>query len=415
MKILWLSHLVPYPPKGGVLQRSFYLLRELSRRHDVSLLAFNQRKLMQTVSDDPVRELVIAHEKLTELCKCVEFFDIPYDNDVGKVWQAASSLIRRDPYTINWLKSATYRDVVTECAENRQFDLVHFDTISLAPYAECFSGTPLVLDHHNIESHLLIRRAEVERNRLKRFYYAQEGHRLLTYERSVARKFGLHITCSDLDSERLIETVGDVNCQTVPNGVDISFFDPKPNIEPLSFIFVGRLNWAPNRDAVLFIVRELWPAISQRWPDAIFRLVGANAPREALDYAERCSSFIVEGFVDDVRTYLDRAAIFLCPIRDGGGTKLKLLDAFSMQKAVVANPIACEGISVTSRVNVLTATTPDEYLEQIASLLDEPEAITTMGLAARQLVADNYAYTSIGEKMSSMYIDYVESYRSDSF
>ncbi|MDT8283261.1 MAG: hypothetical protein RQ982_10715, partial [Gammaproteobacteria bacterium] len=186
MKILWLSHLIPYPPKGGVLQRSYNLVKEISKHHELTLIAFTQSDLLKTMFPTEQDGLKESQQHLGDFCKHVEFIDIPCESSrFGKYQLALKSLFTTDPYTINWLKSDTMRSAIRNIKNTGNFDLIHFDTISLAPYIDEFPDTPKALDHHNIESHMMLRRAEQENNLLKRFYYHLEGKKLLNYEKKI--------------------------------------------------------------------------------------------------------------------------------------------------------------------------------------------------------------------------------------
>jgi len=133
------------------------------------------------------------------------------------------------------------------------------------------------------------------------------------------------------------------------------------------------------------------------------RLIGSNPPPDALSLAERDARFGVPGFVDDVRPYLEEASFFLCPIRDGGGTKLKILTAMSMGMVVVAHPVACEGIDVTPGRNVFFATTSDEYIGVIRDLMADQPRFNRISIEARNLVLDKYSYTVIGRDLDRQY------------
>jgi len=405
MKILWLSHLIPYPPKGGVLQRSYNLIRELSKYHEVSLLAFNQSALLGSMFSSVSAGKKEAKRHLLEFCNDVEFVDIPSEKEpLGKYILALKSLFTRYPYTVNWLASKEMSFLIEKILGNNQFDLIHFDTISLAIYLPHFGDTPKVLDHHNIESHMMLRRAEQEQNLLKKFYYYQEGKKLSSYEKTICKDFDLHITCSELDSERLRSIDSGLNIDEIPNGVDVEYFIPNSeNEQGARLVFAGGLNWYPNQDAMLFFAREIWPILKRRCPEIEMDLIGKNPPKELCDLGERDQNYHVHGFVDDVRGYISRASVYVCPIRDGGGTKLKLLDAFSMGKAVVAHPAACEGIDITEDENVFLAENANAFSDKIIDLLGDRNKRRRVGLSARMLVEKSYSFVRIGQKLSSNY------------
>src|SRR3989442_11362153 len=155
LNIVWLSHLVPYPPMGGVLQRSFNLLRQVAERHDVHLLAFNQRSLLPTAA-----ALNQSLGELGRICASVRALPIPHDErPLGRERLYVSSLFSPEPFTVRWLHSKDMADRIREVLETRRIDLVHVDTISLAPFAALFPGLKKVLNHHNVESHMMPRRA----------------------------------------------------------------------------------------------------------------------------------------------------------------------------------------------------------------------------------------------------------------
>lgn len=411
MNILWLSHLVPYPPRAGVAQRSFGLLTELCRRHDVTFMAFHQPALMRAMSESPAAALSEAIVRLKDICARVEIFEIPSERArLGRHRLALRSLLGKDPYTINWLKSKDFASAIA-AEQATKHDLIHFDTISLGVYRKFFSSVPCVMNHHNIESHLLHRRARNAEALLERLYCRQEASRLEAYEHDTAGHYDLHLTCSDLDSKRLRGIAPDAQTCVIPNGVDIDYFDARPsaNVGPI-FSFVGTLGWGPNRQAAEIICNELWHEIIAAWPHAKFYLVGSNPPPAARELAGRDERFVVTGFVDDVRSIMADSSFFLCPIREGGGTKLKILNAMSMGKVVVADPIACEGIDTSPGHDALTARTAEEYVHQIRALISDPAAYQRVANAARSLIERKYSYGIIGRELERQYSSLVTGY-----
>lgn len=282
---------------------------------------------------------------------------------------------------------------------------MHFDTIALAPYQRLFVDTPATLGHHNIESHILLRRAGSEPNVPKRLYFWYEGQRVRQYEARVMARFAAHVTCSELDSDRLRSIVGCANVTAIPNGVDLEYFRPSGTVQshPPSIIFVGSLNWYPNVDAVLFLLKEIWPIVKAAVPALHLNIVGSAPPSSLLKLAAACKDVTVHGYVDDVRPLIDAATLYVCPIRGGGGTKLKLLDAFAMQKCVVAHPVACEGIAVTAGRNVELAESAADFVAAIHKLLADPLARESMARAARALVVEHYSFAQIGRRLCEVF------------
>jgi polysaccharide biosynthesis protein PslH len=152
---------------------------------------------------------------------------------------------------------------------------------------------------------------------------------------------------------------------------------------------------------MLFFLRDIWPRLKQRVPDATMDIVGSNPPDLIVQRARALPGVTVHGYLPDVRPLIDTATIFVCPIRDGGGTKLKMLDAFAMSKCVVAHPIACEGINVAPERDVILASTPEQFVTAISGLLIDDERRRAIASAARRLAENEYSFQRIGARFNS--------------
>jgi glycosyltransferase involved in cell wall biosynthesis len=400
--VVWVSHLVPNPPIAGVLARSHHLLRAVAKRHRVHLISFVQQYWLELAFGSVEAGLEACRATLSEWVESITLLPIPSEQQrfLGRELLAARSLIGH-PYTVRWLTSAEAHRCVRETTRRVKPRVTHLDTISLAQYRASITTGACTLGHHNIESHMLLRRAAAEANWAKRWYFRQEGVRLERYEARTARDFALHITCSALDAQRLRRIAGDIPIIDVPNGVDVAFFAPPAAPSPTSdLVFVGTMNWYPNVDAMRFFASEVWPTVRERHPESRFHMVGASPPADLQAVAAADSRFLVHGFVEDVREYAARAAVFVCPIRDGGGTKLKLLDAFAMGCAVVAHPLAVEGIEAVAGTHYLSATSADDFINAIARLLRDPALRASLGASARSLACTTYAFAALGDRFT---------------
>jgi glycosyltransferase involved in cell wall biosynthesis len=401
MRILWVSHIIPYPPKSGVHLRSYNLLRAVAMQNEVDLVAFVQEPWLEIFYKSREEAIEDCGRHLRQFCRSVRFVSIEkLARPLGKVRTALEGLFFPECYTIRWLQGNAAWKLFADLSQSETYDLVHFDTLSLAPFRPLFSKIPATLGHHNVESQILHRRAQNEASWLKRLYFNQESRRVRSYEARVAYSFGKHIACSELDCERLRAIAPRISAVTIPNGVDVEYFCPS-GIAPTnkSLIFVGSLNWYPNVDAVLFLLGEVWPLLQARVPDARLDIVGSAPPASVLRLAASLTNVRVHGFVNDVRPLIEGAAVYVCPIRDGGGTKLKLLDAFAMEKCVVAHPISCEGIKVISQRHVLLAETASAFADSIQTVLENRTLRESLGKAARELVVNSYSFAQIGRQL----------------
>ena len=407
MRVLWISHLIPFPPAGGARQRSFGLLSQVAKQHEIIFAGFNQTSFC------PVDKLQAAIEGLQQHCHVEHVDSIPSDRGrVHRYALAARSLVTRNPYTINWLDKPAFREKIFEIVRTHAPDILHIDTVSLIPYRTVAPEIPAALNHHNVESRMLLRRAQHERNTALSAYYRQEGRRLRAYEKRTSTLFGAHLACSELDGEALQDISPSVRVEVVPNGVDRTYFrpsSPPPARQPKTAIFAGGLGWYPNASAVRFLIERVWPLI----PDADARLtiVGREPPVWLREAALKDTRISVTGWVDDVRPHIEGSSVYVCPIFDGGGTKLKVLDALALGIPLIANPIACEGISVTNGIDVLFAETPQEFANKIVAVWNNPAAFEHIGANGVKLIADKYDIVGIGRRLASIYQELVDARR----
>ena len=173
MKVLWLSQNLPYPPKTGVLQRNYNLIREASAFAEVHLVAIVKQDILPTFDEQ------VAARELAKLCATVTSVHLPIEQSRSMfLWLVVKSLFTKTPFTANWAISPVLRQAIEQAVSRGPYDVVFFDTISLAPYRDLVNGSPTALNHHNIESHLLERRVAYEKSALRRFYFAMESRKL---------------------------------------------------------------------------------------------------------------------------------------------------------------------------------------------------------------------------------------------
>lgn len=401
MNILWISHLIPYPPKGGVLQRSFNLLREISKSNIIYLVALNQKALLPTAQD-----IERALSALKKYCYDICVIQLPSDKSLlSKYTLIFKSLFTKKPYTVNWNYSTDMQNTISKVIKEFKPALIHYDTIGLAEYFQHNKKSiPQVLNHHNVESYMMLRRAKKERNFFRKLYFYQEARKIERYEKTVCKLFQLNLVVSHEEQSILKETVPEARIDIVPNGVDTSYFVPHDEVsDDETLIFAGSMNWYPNKDAMLFFADEIWPLLKKRRPTIKMIVVGQSPPRKLLKLSKKDPHFVVTGYVDDVRSYFNKASIYVCPIRDGGGTRLKILDALASGKPIIATSIAVEGINVTPAENIVTADTPEEFVKETLHLIDTPGRRKQLSTKGRYLAETLYDWSIIGNRLNNLY------------
>ena len=409
MKVLFLSQIVPYPPHGGVLQRGYNLVRELGREARVHLLAFVHPDVLPT--EAACRESQVA---LSKFCEAVEYFPLwPKASPFHRIAGLAVGGVSPRPFSVLAHRSAAFHRRVSELVETKNFDVIHVDTIALAQFLDQRWSIPTVLTHHNIESQLMERRAGAERGLLARLYLRRETRKLLGYEAEKSKTFDVNVFVAQTDEKTLMERVPGLRTAIVPNGVDVEYFTPNQGKDSPALIYTGGMNMFANRDAVMFFLSEIWPLIRKQVPEVRFFAVGQDPPKELLELAARDPQIVVTGYVNDVRPLVWDASVYVVPLRVGGGTRLKVLDAMAMGKAMVSTSIGCEGLDVLPDEHLLIADSPEQFADKTVRLLRDPIRRGTLGRSARELVEQSYSWRMIGGQLLNAYHLALESRRQE--
>ena len=398
MRVLWLGHNLAYPPVRGVLQRGFNLLREAAKACEVHVLAFDQPR-----TRPPGVSAQDCVDALRGFCAHVEWVRLP-DGVLGSPqWLGLRGLLSGRAYDLHWLASPVMADRLRRALERTRFDLVHFDTLGLAPYVRLVRGPGTVLNHHNIESSMMEQRAAAERHPMRRYYWRGEAARLLRAERDYCARFSVNLVVSPEDGEALTRHVPGVETRVVANGVDTEYFTPRADPGGGTLLFCGGLDWYPNADAMAYFFDRIWPQIARTRPDAGVVVVGRNPPGWLTRIAESDRRVRVTGFVEDVRPYFRQAAAYICPIRTGGGTRLKVLDALAMGTPLVGTTFACSGLPVRHGTHVLLADSPEAFAERALHLLADPDLRAALAGRGRDLVCRDYSWPVVGRNLVLAY------------
>jgi polysaccharide biosynthesis protein PslH len=419
-RILVLAPYPPYPPRGGGAQRIYQLVRGLAARHELTCLAFA-----------PGPEAAEALAPLRQLCR-LEVVLGPTPRSLAR--RALTTLASTLPDMA--LRNAS-KDYAARLAAllAEPFDIVQAESIEMARYLDGIarSGPPgragrrrpwLVLDQFNAE-YLLQKRAALNslgalappntlaaapraqlRNLLGAGYSLAQWRKLARYERRLIGLADATVVVSAEDLRALREVAGPFRSAVVPNGVDCAFFTPSPaahNDAP-SLVFTGTLDYRPNVDAVCWFASEVLPRLRARRPELRLRLVG-RAPTPAVRALAADPAVEVTGEVADVRPYIAAAAVYIVPMRIGGGIRLKLLEALAMQAPVVSTALGAEGVvGLVPGEHCLIADDAGAFAEAVLRLIDHPARARQLGLAGRRLAAA-YDWPLIVPRLDALYAE----------
>ncbi|CAN5541274.1 glycosyltransferase family 4 protein [soil metagenome] len=331
----------------------------------------------------------------------MEAFPIPQEHATGrKLADHALSILSRKAYTLRTYSSRAYRARIGAVLAERRPDLVHLDSLDLASYLPLFEGLPVVCTHHNIESKLLRRRAESRAYPL-RGYLALQADWVAEVEQYWCPRVALNVTVSDQDGAELLRLAPGSRVEVIPNGVDTARFQPRRGSED-GIAFVGGANWFPNTDALDFFTSEILPLIRAGGANPRVRWIGRSSPAQQAHFASK-AGIELTGYVDDWRPFVADAACYVVPLRVGGGTRLKILDAWAMGKAVVSTSVGCEGLEARDGDNILIRDTPEAFAQAVGVVLRDTALRSRLGESARRTVEQHYGWDSIGEKMNRLY------------
>jgi polysaccharide biosynthesis protein PslH len=406
MKLLFLSPYLPYPPQSGAPRRVHGLLNELGRRHDVSLLAF-------TAPGEANGEVI---KEIKQYCTEV----VTVEND--RVDRALSldrkrkraiqfrSLLNLQSYERIIYHNAAFQRALDDLVSRGDFDVITTESVLMAGY-HLPRTARLILDEHNIEYDILRRTTAAERPSVRKLYSWANYLKLRREERAAWQRFdGITLT-SQRDEWLVRRDAPGKRTAVIPNAVDTSFFHPSTvPVEPGAILFFGAINYYPNTEGLLFFLDEVFPHVKRQHPGARLWIVGQQPPAAI---AERTAEdVIVTGLVEDVRPFLERAALVIAPLRIGGGTRLKIVEAMSMGKPIVSTRLGAEGLDVKDGEDILLAGTAQEFASQVARVLGDAALARRLGEAARQHAELKYTWQGAVDRLEAFYQELQPSERS---
>jgi glycosyltransferase involved in cell wall biosynthesis len=264
-------------------------------------------------------------------------------------------------------------------------------------------SVPVACTHHSIESDLLRLRAEQIRSTWARRYLRVQADRIERLERTMTHRFAVNVMMSELDAERLRALNPRAKTVVVPNGVDTEHFRPSaaPPVEG-RVAFLGPTYMFPNRDAIDFFLGEVWGRVRGAVPHASLHLIGKNSPEDRARFTSQ-PAVTCNGYVPDIRPHFAEAACSIVPIRVGGGTRLKILDAWAMGKAVVSTAVGCEGLAARDGENILIRDEPAAFAEAVVRVLTDATLRQRLEVNARRTAEECYAWPIVGRVLRDSY------------
>jgi polysaccharide biosynthesis protein PslH len=396
MKILFLTVRIPYPPDSGGSIRTWNLFSFACGCHAVTLLTFLHSK--------HELELLPVMQSLVSVAH-IETVVHPFVQSPTARWGSLpAGLISQLPYPVVKYRSKAMQARFSELIDRTHFDLIHCETVHMMQYVKRPSPIPVVLDQQNIQSALLDRVAQSQTSPLLRYVYGVQQRRMAAFERAACARCDHVVTVSQADRERLSRLVPQAPASVVINGVDTNYFTPAaPSWASPTLVFTGAMDWLPNVEGIIFFMKEILPLIRKEVPKTTLCIVGRKPVARLLKIAARERGVVVTGTVPDVRPWLAKASVVVVPLWIGGGTRLKILEAMAMGRAVVSTTIGAEGLDLEPERDIFIANEPTTFARRVVDLLKHPELAARMGRLASARVTETYGWRVAANQLLGVY------------
>ncbi|HEY0762109.1 MAG TPA: glycosyltransferase [Pyrinomonadaceae bacterium] len=377
---------------GGKI-RSFNLLKHLAARNDFTLLSYY---------DGPQDKQY--EEEINRIVPTIAVNTGTPESSAGQMINYFKRLPNAAPYAVTKFTSPRVKSLISQWDQQHRFDVLVCDFLSASLNFEKSLRTPVVLFQHNVESALWQRQAKHEANLFKRLAFKLESAKMSAYERAAVRRFRHVIAVSDHDRELMSAMTDKSRISVVPTGVDLAEYGaltkkPRPQNDEPNVLFLGSMDWEANIDGVDFFCRDVWPVVKAAVPAAKFWVVGRNPPPRIVTRAS--DSIVVTGRVDSVLPYLHDAAVFVVPLRIGGGTRLKIYEAMAAGKASVSTTIGAEGLDVHHADDILLADDAESFAASVVDLLRNDGKRSRLGENAARLAAQ-YDWAIISQRFENI-------------
>jgi len=384
MKLLWVKAGGLLPPDMGGKIRSYNILKQLARRHEITLFTF--------YPEHPGDQHLRGNSFFAKLVAVP--LPLPPRRSLGEYLRSARIMATGRPVTIDKFLYPAVRRRYAELLASAAFDVVVCDFLVPGSLMHWKTPPPTILFTHNVEAQIWERHAKIAASPLMKAASWLESRALAGAERRYVELADHVLAVSENDRAFFLQYVDPSRVSVIPTGVDTEYFQPSPDPEqPDTMAFTGTMDWMPNEDGVAYFTGKILPLIRQDAPNAAFWVVGRRPPRRIQALAS--ANIVVTGAVDDIRPYLGKAAVCVVPLRSGSGTRIKIFEAMAMGKAVVSTTMGAEGLPVHHGENIILADDPADFARQVVQLLRDPQRRAQLGQAARQLVEEHYGWPSV--------------------
>lgn len=381
-----------WPLDSGGRLRSFHMIEELSRRHRVTLVTAHGPQ------DDPEG----LGARLDGAARVMSFrYAAPRHGSARFARALVRSWFSPLPVHIRKWHIPALRTEVARLLAAEPFDLCVADFLITAPNVPLNGPVPTILFAHNVEHMIWKRLRDVEARPWRRALLEIEWRKMRRYEARACARTRLTVAVSEADRALLAAHAPHARIRAIPTGVDTVYFAPNGTEErPRTLVFTGAMDWFPNEDGIVRFVDTVFPHIRAAMPDTTLTVVGRN-PGPGVRQLAAVPGVRITGTVDDVRPHVAPAAVYVVPLRVGGGTRLKVFEALAMGKAVVSTTLGVEGLPLAPETHYVQADDPAQFATAVVALLSDPVRRRRLGAAGRSLVEGQYSWPHVAREFEA--------------
>ena len=400
LDILFVSQIPASPPRFGAQARIHGLMTQLARRHDLTAVM---------LVDDEF-DIEECRRSMQEYCREVVLVPNPYGReDLRKRLLQVRSLVSTCSFERLRVTVPALQQALNGALRTRRFDVVNLE-FSFLGHCDLRRAPPgdsppaLVVDSHNIDYELARQYARAGGSLVRRLYAGANWRKLRREELGTYGDADGVSLCSEADETRLLEQVPSARTAVIPNAADVEYYQPRPSDpkpDGRTVVFFGLMSYVPNIDGVTHFIQDIWPRIAEANPDARCKIIGGRAPASVQALAG--PRVELTGFVPDLRPHLAEAAAVVVPLRLGGGTRLKIVEAMAMGKAIVSTTLGAEGINAVPGQEILLEDNPSAFADAVSRLLAEPALAARIGRSARQLAVERYSWSGAAQALEGFY------------
>ncbi|WP_298199966.1 glycosyltransferase [Desulfosporosinus sp.] len=390
MKSLFITARFPYPPIKGDKVVSYYRLKHLSKKYEITLLSFAEdiidRKHFEEVS------IYCKEIHIVPLIKSEAYLNLML-NGLGNV-----------PLQVAYYKSKGFESKLKELLEINKYDLIHVFMLRMAHYVTKYNDCPKIIELIDSMELNMQRRASLEKG-IKKIIFKEEARRVSTYEKEMAMRFDFATVVSDIDKK----IIGNGNTHVIPIGVDTSFFSPKinSNKDENLIVFTGNMGYFPNERAVLYFINEIFPLIKKRHSNVKFWVIGGGVSNRVKRLEN--DSIKVLGFVNSMAEHINRASVSVAPLQNGSGSGMyfKILEALACGVPVVTTSIGKGVINLNEEEGLFVADEPEKFADKVLEILMNKDLQNNIAQKAPEAIKNKYSWESSNLRIEKIYYELI--------